>query len=384
MALDVKFARGSSAGFRTLVKDPNTLYFLIDTNEIYLGGDRYGFGKDITIQTVGSGDIVTDVSWDSENKVLIFTLSEAGDIDSIVNAISTATSSIIQKITSDRTSAILVDDTNPTQVKLSLNLAEGSDAGNVQLSQTSSGLKAEIDIPDVVDEVNSSSTDDAVPTAKAVWEAVRSATSYPGAMHLIGVSTTTISDGERQIPTISGQSVPISELNAGDVVLYSPTGDSNYLEFVWDGDKWVQLGDEGSYVNKDTKINAGQGLAGGGSLESDITLEHGQTGEGQPTSYVGEHLNSPSTRIDVDEFGHIRSVSFSEFSLGEIYTRLCVAEADIQWLKDHSGGGVDPEQLRELITQIVIEEIERLVVWNVVTGQEGSESDDSSTDPDEP
>lgn len=74
-----------------------------------------------------------------------------------------------------------------------------------------------------------------------------------GAMHFIGTSTKAITEGGTEKPIIDDKE--ITALSAGDVVLY------NHLEFVWDGAKWEQLGDEGSYVLKTQKIN-GKGLSG--------------------------------------------------------------------------------------------------------------------------
>ena len=61
---NVLFSRGSSATFPSVLKDPNTIYFLTDTNEIYLGSEKYGFGKDITVAITGVGDTVSNVTWD--------------------------------------------------------------------------------------------------------------------------------------------------------------------------------------------------------------------------------------------------------------------------------------------------------------------------------
>ena len=62
-------------------------------------------------------------------------------------------------------------------------------------------------------------------------------------MHFVGISTTnpTGTGG----PTVTG----VTSFSKGDVVLYEKK------EFVYDGIKWVELGDEGSYVLKTTTIN---------------------------------------------------------------------------------------------------------------------------------
>lgn len=61
-------------------------------------------------------------------------------------------------------------------------------------------------------------------------------TGLTGAMHFVGVSTT---DPNESV-TIVGK----TEFAAGDVCLY------NTKEFVYDGTKWVELGDEGSHLTK--------------------------------------------------------------------------------------------------------------------------------------
>jgi len=76
-----------------------------------------------------------------------------------------------------------------------------------------------------------------------------------GAMHFIGFSTTSITDGGSEQPTIQGNIV--TNLNNGDVVIYQEaiTNSNETItvvskEFVWTGTNWELLGDEGSYVLK--------------------------------------------------------------------------------------------------------------------------------------
>ena len=69
-----------------------------------------------------------------------------------------------------------------------------------------------------------------------------------GAMHFIGTSSTSISDGGTEDPTINNTTV--TDKQAGDVVLYSNK------EFVWTGTAWELLGDEGSYAIKGSITNS--------------------------------------------------------------------------------------------------------------------------------
>ncbi len=146
---EVLFGFGVSTDFVGIMKEPNKLYFLQDTQEIYLGGVRYAFGEDTIIQISGSGDTVANASYDATTKTLVLTLGNAGVASSVVSAIQAALATAVTHIYSDRNSAIIVDDADKTNVEVSLNLATGADAGNVTLSQNSSGLKAQVTLPEV-------------------------------------------------------------------------------------------------------------------------------------------------------------------------------------------------------------------------------------------
>ena len=60
-------------------------------------------------------------------------------------------------------------------------------------------------------------------------------TSIAGGVHFIGISTSEITDGGIQTPTISGWTGPVK---TGDIVI-NDAGE----EFIWDGSKWQKLGD---------------------------------------------------------------------------------------------------------------------------------------------
>ena len=123
-----------------------------------------------------------------------------------------------------------------------------------------------------------------------------------GAMRFLGISSTEITDQGVEIPTIDGE--PVTP-ESGDVVLYEG------LEFVWDGSKWNQLGDESSYALKTLTVTAGDGLTGGGTLTSDLTLTH-YTPVSATTQYGYD--TTLIQRIDVDDFGHIVSAYASDIS----------------------------------------------------------------------
>lgn len=74
-------------------------------------------------------------------------------------------------------------------------------------------------------------------------------TSVTGAMHYKGTSSTEITDGGTQTPTIGGTAIATANLVAGDVVIYGSTGEGSQnapKEFVWNGSKWEEFGSTGS------------------------------------------------------------------------------------------------------------------------------------------
>ena len=85
-----------------------------------------------------------------------------------------------------------------------------------------------------------------------------------GAMHFVGISTTAITEGGNEDPTVGGNT--ITSKAAGDVVVY------DHKEFVYlSTNKWELLGDEGSYaldtavVHKSDFTAKGQLLKGTGN-----------------------------------------------------------------------------------------------------------------------
>lgn len=94
-----------------------------------------------------------------------------------------------------------------------------------------------------------------------------------GALVYVGISTLEITDGGTENPYINDTSVPTSDLEPGNIVLYKNINAKIYQEFLWTGDHWELLGDEGSYALKTISINAGPGLEGGGTLEAEREIK---------------------------------------------------------------------------------------------------------------
>lgn len=152
----------------------------------------------------------------------------------------------------------------------------------------------------------------------------------PNVMHFVGTTTTDISDGATTASIIiQGQA---HAATSGDVVLY------NSKEFVWNGSSWEELGDEGSHALKTIKVIAGDGLAGGGTLETDLTISHDASkapvtaspvavgmdkfghviiGTGLTTAQDGKHSHSVTSTIDKDAFLKSASATTTKISLNK-------------------------------------------------------------------
>lgn len=122
-----------------------------------------------------------------------------------------------------------------------------------------------------------------------------------GAMSFLGLSSTPITDGGTQKPTIGGSVV---DPKPGDVVLCDDK------EFVWTTEnKWEELGDESSHALKSIRIEGGAGLTGGGTLEDNRTIEHAvPTGASEGAKGSSESRTYIKT-VTTDEFGHVTGVT---------------------------------------------------------------------------
>ena len=67
-----------------------------------------------------------------------------------------------------------------------------------------------------------------------------------GGVHFIGISTTAVTDGGTESPTIDGAAKTPTK---GDVVIY------NTKEYIWTGSLWKELGDQGRLATLETKVN---------------------------------------------------------------------------------------------------------------------------------
>lgn len=152
------------------------------------------------------------------------------------------------------------------------------------------------------------SDDTTIPTSQAVQTAISNATAgLTGAMHFIGTSTTAVTDGGTEAPTIEGYTGTAK--TSGNVVLY------NSKEFVWTGTAWEELGNEGSYALSTIKVEGTGALSGGGTLTENRTITHNTSGVtsgtyGPSADVAGDNNTTIKVpEITVDTYGHVTGVT---------------------------------------------------------------------------
>lgn len=118
------------------------------------------------------------------------------------------------------------------------------------------------------------------------------------AMRFLGTSSTAITDGGAEKPTINSTAVTPK---AGDVVLYGNK------EFVYNSSsKWELLGDEGSYALKTVQVVAGDGLTGGGAISGNVSITHADTSSQASVTANGRKY---ITGVTLDGFGHVTGLT---------------------------------------------------------------------------
>ena len=118
------------------------------------------------------------------------------------------------------------------------------------------------------------------------------------AMSFRGTTTTAISNDATTNP-IKINSADFTA-KSGDVVLYGNK------EFVFDGSKWKELGDQGSHALKTITISAGSGLTGGGDLSANRTISHADTSTQASITASGRKY---ITGVTLDTYGHVTGLT---------------------------------------------------------------------------
>lgn len=155
----------------------------------------------------------------------------------------------------------------------------------------------------------------------AVARAAIEAITGGDAVVFIGVSSTTITDGGTQVPTIAGSDIDsTSDLRPGDIVFYKPSNEPN-KEFIWDGSKWQMFdaaGTLGALAYKDN-VSASYTPAGtvsqptftGSSSAVTITATDNTSGNYQPKGTVSQPTFSGNSLTSTGSFTPEGSVSVS-------------------------------------------------------------------------
>lgn len=139
--------------------------------------------------------------------------------------------------------------------------------------------------------------------ARSDIEALQSIAS--GAMHYIGISSTAITDGGTEKPTIDGTQKTMGTSDSGAVVIYGEK------EYVWNGSKWQEFGSTGSLKALAFKDSASGSFTPAGTVSQPtfkgsqstvaITATDSTSGNYQPKgtvskpTFIGGTVNSTGT-----------------------------------------------------------------------------------------
>lgn len=203
--------------------------------------------------------------------------------------------------------------------------------------------------------ITSSSADTAAATKKYVDDKTAGLT---GAMHFIGISTTAITDGGTENPTINNTT--ITEKVAGDVVLYKDGTKPIGQEYVWTGTAWELLGDEGSYAIKgsitDSDFADGATLPQSriANLTTDLAAKQDELGFTTGTAY-NKTTNPVATKDYVDDAATAANTTYT-FASGD-------NDGEIKVTPSTNGAtgtaiSVKPKNLKQIATSGSIYDIE--------------------------
>ena len=136
-----------------------------------------------------------------------------------------------------------------------------------------------------------------------------------GAMHYIGISTTAITDGGTQKPTIDGTQKTMTADDAGAVCIYGEK------EYVWNGTKWQEFGSTGSLKALAFKDSASGNFTPAGTVSQPtfsgtqgtvaITATDNANGNYQPKGSVSQPTFTGSSMNSTGKFTPEGSVSVS-------------------------------------------------------------------------
>lgn len=327
----VRFVHVPSGTSLPASRDANTVYFDSNSKAIYVGMEKVGdVAPEIDISAylepyevksvdiVGDGTFIAGAQFNPTSGVLTLTRETPPDTQ-IARGVDPEPTSVVLNYSDE---FVAVRDVSVADNTIYTNKARyrlpDADAllASGKFATAEQGQRADEAMPATSGTANSATVylradpvENLEAATKQYVDALRE--KLTGAMHLLGTSTTKITDGGREHPKIKGKVLDTETLNPGDVVRYSPDPDGQYIEFVWVEDdegtgSWELLGSSSSYVLKDTKILAGEGISvEGASLAEDVTVSHGAIGEGAESycTPTPDKIMLPSSVVR-DKFGH--------------------------------------------------------------------------------
>ena len=276
----VKFWHGSSSQFSGLSANEineNTLYFLTDTGKIYKGDTEIANKTNQISATAEDDDVVILTGTAGENGVTFkgehakkgpaSGHTSGNTVTSVGGSYSASQTIKIPQITvdqyghvtaaADESITITMPDaqTIPTQLKNPYALKFGNDSYD----------------------------------GSAAKEITAASLGLGNAIHFLGTSSTAITDGGAQKPTINNAEVTPA---AGDVVLYGNQ------EFIYNSSNtWELFGDEGSYAVKTREITGETGLTGGGDLSANRTIKANLVSETKASTAASATAANNSNRL---------------------------------------------------------------------------------------
>lgn len=127
-----------------------------------------------------------------------------------------------------------------------------------------------------------------------------------GAMYYIGISSTAITDGGTQNPTIDSAEKTMAASDAGAVAIYDEK------EYVWNGSKWQEFGSTGSLKALAFKDSAGGNFTPAGSVSAP-TISVSSAGATTTVNSITDVGTLPSFSATVS--GEVLTLGFSAGTL---------------------------------------------------------------------
>ena len=335
----VKFVFVSSGSNMPNNPNADTIYFLEDEKKLYVGSsliadhidpvnvDEYLIDYKLKdAEVLGTGSFLSNATIDRNTGVITFTrgnvpqLSKGTDV--LKNTITLSPGDTFAVLTDTQVQGHTITD-EATPYKLpdqisSIKLVSGTESNSIRLQYTFTNAQSQYSSNYLLGSAAFEDADD-LATKQYVDDSVNQ---FSGLVRYLGISSTPITDGGVQSPTISGSSVVPKY---GDIVIYD--GDV----FIWTGTTWVEFGLNDAFALKSTELIAGDGLEGGGDISQSRIISHSVAKSSphfvsidQSFEYSGSESDIDSlvgngkvkllliNSVSVDDFGHVVDVDYHD------------------------------------------------------------------------